>query len=152
MENIVIVAAARTAVGNFNGTLANIPAKTLGAKVIANLLQKTGLQPSQIDEVILGQVLAAGNGQNPARQAAIEAGLPVTVPSMTINKLCGSGLKSIHLATQAIRCEDAEIIIAGGQESMSLSPHILLKSRDGKRLGDWVMADSMIADGLTDAF
>lgn len=152
MENIVIVAAARTAVGNFNGTLAGIPAHSLGAKVIAHLLQRTGLLPHQIDEVILGQVLTAGVGQNPARQAAMEAGLPVEVPAMTINKVCGSGLKAVHLAAQALRCEDAEIIIAGGQENMSLAPHILPKSRQGMRMGDWTMQDSMVIDGLWDVF
>jgi acetyl-CoA C-acetyltransferase len=152
VENIVIVAAARTAVGNFNGTLAGIPAHSLGAKVIAHLLQRTGLLPHQIDEVILGQVLTAGVGQNPARQAAMEAGLPVEVPAMTINKVCGSGLKAVHLAAQALRCEDAEIIIAGGQENMSLAPHILPKSRQGMRMGDWTMQDSMVIDGLWDVF
>jgi acetyl-CoA C-acetyltransferase len=152
VENVVIVAAARTAVGNFNGTLANIPASTLGAKVIANLLERTSLQPNQIDEIILGQVLSAGTGQNSARQAALEAGLPFEVPAMTINKVCGSGLKAVHLATQAIRCDDAQIIIAGGQENMNLSPHILPKSRQGMRMGEWSMLDSMIVDGLWDAF
>jgi acetyl-CoA C-acetyltransferase len=152
MENVVIVAAARTAVGNFNGMLANLPASTLGAKVISYLLQQTGLQPNQIDEVILGQVLTAGVGQNPARQSAIAAGLPVEVPAMTINKVCGSGLKAVHLAAQAIRCQDAEIILAGGQENMSLAPHILPKSRQGMRMGEWVMPDSMIVDGLWDIF
>lgn len=152
MENIVIVAAARTAVGNFNGALAQIKASTLGAKVIIHLLEKTGLQPAQIDEVILGQVLTAGVGQNPARQALIEAGLPVEVPAMTINKVCGSGLKAVSLATQALRCGDGEIIIAGGQENMSLSPHILPKSRQGMRMGDWTMPDTMLVDGLWDIF
>jgi acetyl-CoA C-acetyltransferase len=152
VENIVIVAAARTAVGNFNGALAQIKASTLGAKVIIHLLEKTGLQPAQIDEVILGQVLTAGVGQNPARQALIEAGLPVEVPAMTINKVCGSGLKAVSLATQALRCGDGEIIIAGGQENMSLSPHILPKSRQGMRMGDWTMPDTMLVDGLWDIF
>ncbi|MEK8015970.1 MAG: acetyl-CoA C-acetyltransferase [Candidatus Parabeggiatoa sp.] len=152
MENIVIVAAARTAIANFNGSLANVSATKLGASVIANLLQRTGLQPDQVDEVILGQVLTAGVGQNPARQTTIEAGLPVSVPAMTINKVCGSGLKAVHLAAQAIRCQDAEIIIAGGQENMNLAPHILPKSRMGQRMGDWTMPDSMIVDGLWDIF
>jgi len=152
VENIVIVAAARTAVGNFNGTLANISATVLGAKVIAYLLEKTGLQPHQIDEVILGQVLTAGAGQNPARQTTLEAGLPIEVPAMTINKVCGSGLKAVHLAAQAIRCEDAQIIIAGGQENMNLAPHVLPKSRQGVRMGDWTMPDTMMIDGLWDAF
>ncbi|HID99665.1 MAG TPA: acetyl-CoA C-acetyltransferase [Thiotrichaceae bacterium] len=152
MENIVIVAAARTAIASFNGSLANVSATKLGASVIANLLQRTGLQPDQVDEVILGQVLTAGVGQNPARQTTIEAGLPVSVPAMTINKVCGSGLKAVHLAAQAIRCQDAEIIIAGGQENMNLAPHILPKSRVGQRMGDWTMPDSMIVDGLWDIF
>ena len=152
MENIVIVAAARTAVGNFNGQLASIPAHTLGAKVIEHLLKKTNLTPEQIDEVILGQVLTAGMGQNPARQASLNAGLPIETPAMTINKLCGSGLKAVHLAVQAIRCQDADIIIAGGQENMSMSPHILPKSRQGMKMGDWSMQDSMIVDGLWDVF
>jgi acetyl-CoA C-acetyltransferase len=152
VENIVIVAAARTAVGNFNGALAQIKASSLGAKVITHLLETTGLQPAQIDEVILGQVLTAGVGQNPARQALIEAGLPVEVPAMTINKVCGSGLKAVSLATQALRCGDGEVIIAGGQENMSISPHILPKSRQGIRMGDWTMPDSMLIDGLWDVF
>jgi acetyl-CoA C-acetyltransferase len=152
VENIVIVAAGRTAIGNFNGTLANIPATTLGAKVIAHLLEKTGLQPNQIDEVILGQVLTAGAGQNTARQTTLEAGLPIEVPAMTINKVCGSSLKAVHLATQAIRCEDAQIIIAGGQENMNLAPHVLPKSRQGMRMGNWTMPDTMLIDGLWDVF
>ena len=152
MENVVIVAAGRTPVGNFNGTLADLPANTLGAKVIAGLLQRAGLNPDQIDEVILGQVLTAGSGQNPARQTVIEAGLPIGVPAMTINKVCGSGLKAVHLAAQAIRCGDADVIIAGGQENMSASPHVLPKSRQGVKLGDWSLVDTMMSDGLSDAF
>lgn len=152
MENVVIVAAGRTPVGNFNGTLADLPANTLGAKVIAGLLQRAGLNPDQVDEVILGQVLTAGAGQNPARQAVIEAGLPIGVPAMTINKVCGSGLKAVHLAAQAIRCGDADVIIAGGQENMSASPHVLPKSRQGVKLGDWNLVDTMMCDGLSDAF
>jgi acetyl-CoA C-acetyltransferase len=151
-DNVVIVAATRTAVGNFGGSLANIPAHTLGAAVIADVIKRAGIKPEQVDEVIFGQVLTAGTGQNPARQAAIHAGLPNTVPCMTINKVCGSGLKTIHLAAQAIKCGDADIIIAGGQESMSLSPHVLPKSRNGTKMGDWKMQDSMIVDGLWDAF
>ncbi len=151
-ENIVIVAAGRTAVGAFDGALSNLPASTLGAKVITALLNRTGIKPEQVDEVILGQVLTAGVGQNPARQAAIEAGLPVTTPCMTINKVCGSGLKAVHLAAQALRCGDAEIIVAGGQENMSQAPHFLPSSRDGTKLGDWTLKDSMIVDGLWDAF
>ena len=151
-EDVVIVAAGRTAVGSFGGTLSQIPASSLGAKVIAAVLERSGLKPEQVDEVIMGQILTAGVGQNPARQAAIEAGLPVSVPCMTINKVCGSGLKSVHLAAQAIRCGDAEVIIAGGQENMSLAPHVLPKSRVGTKIGDWAMKDSMIVDGLWDAF
>ena len=151
-ENIVIVAALRTAVASFGGGLAGIPAKDLGATVIKALLEKTGIKPEQVDEVILGQVLTAGAGQNPARQAVIAAGLPHAVPALTINKVCGSGLKAVHLAYQAVACGDAEIVIAGGQESMSLSPHVLPKSRDGQKMGDWQLKDSMIVDGLWDAF
>ena len=151
-NNVVIVAAVRTAIGNFGGTLSHIPAHELGAHVIKALLQRTGLQPEQIDEVILGQVLTAGSGQNPARQAAIAAGLPYSCPAMTINKVCGSGLKAVHLAAQSIKCGDADIVIAGGQENMSLAPHVLPRSREGQRLGEWKLADSMIVDGLWDAF
>jgi len=151
-EKAVIVAAGRTAIGAFGGALSEIPAHHLGAKVIAALLQRSGIQPAQVDEVIMGQVLAAGAGQNPARQAALQAGLPHTVPCMTINKVCGSGLKSVHLAAQAIKCGDADIVIAGGQENMSLSPHVLPRSRTGQRMGDWALKDTMIVDGLWDAF
>jgi acetyl-CoA C-acetyltransferase len=151
-DNVVIVAAARTAVGNFGGSLSGLPAHTLGATVIAEVVKRAGIKPEQVDEVIFGQVLTAGTGQNPARQAAIHAGLPNSVPSMTINKVCGSGLKTVHLAAQAIKCGDADIIIAGGQENMSLSPHVLPKSRNGQKMGDWKMQDSMIVDGLWDAF
>jgi acetyl-CoA C-acetyltransferase len=151
-ENIVIVAALRTAVGSFGGSLAGIAAKDLGATVIKALLEQTKIDPAQVDEVILGQVLTAGTGQNPARQAVIAAGLPHAVPALTINKVCGSGLKAVHLAYQAVACGDAEIVIAGGQESMSQSPHVLPKSRDGQKMGDWQMKDSMIVDGLWDAF
>jgi acetyl-CoA C-acetyltransferase len=151
-QNIVIVAAARTAVGSFGGTLSSLPAADLGAIVVKGLLEKTGINPEQVDEVILGQVLTAATGQNPARQAAIKAGLPVKVPCMTINKVCGSGLKAVHLAMQGVACGDGEIIIAGGQESMSQSPHALPKSRDGQRMGDWKMVDTMVLDGLWDIF
>jgi acetyl-CoA C-acetyltransferase len=151
-DNVVIVAAARTAIGNFSGALAGIPASDLGAKVIAGLLERTGLQPEQVDEVILGQVLTAGCGQNPARQATLGAGLPVGVPAMTINKVCGSGLKAVHLAMQAVACGDAEIVIAGGQENMSMSPHVVPGSRNGTKMGDWKLKDTMIVDGLWDAF
>ena len=152
MNNAVIVAAGRTAIGSFGGTLSQIPASSLGAKVIAGLLERSGIGTDQVNEVILGQVLTAGVGMNPARQATIEAGLPHTVPAMTINKVCGSGLKAVHLATQAVRCGDAEIVVAGGQESMSLSPHVLPKSRAGAKMGDWKLKDTMINDGLWDIF
>ncbi len=151
-ENIVIVAAGRTAVGNFRGSLAGIPASELGAKVIKHLLEQTGVVPDQVDEVILGQVLTAAQGQNPARQATLNAGLPQQVPAMTINKVCGSGLKAVHLAWQAVATGDADIVIAGGQENMSLSGHLLPRSREGQRMGDWKMQDTMIVDGLWDAF
>ncbi len=152
MENVVIVAAGRTAIGSFGGALAGLPASALGAQVIATLLARTGIQAADVNEVILGQVLTAGTGQNPARQAAIAAGIPVSVPSMTINKVCGSGLKAVHLAAQAIRCGDAEVVVAGGQENMSLAPHLLASSRNGTKMGDWTLKDSMIVDGLWDAF
>jgi acetyl-CoA C-acetyltransferase len=151
-ENIVIVAATRSAIGTFGGSLAGIPAHELGAKVIAGLLQKTGVKPEQVDEVILGQVLTAGSGQNPARQASLAAGLPVETPALTINKVCGSGLKAVHLAMQAVACGDAGVVIAGGQENMSRSPHVLPNSRNGAKMGDWKMLDTMIVDGLWDAF
>ncbi len=151
-DNIVIVAAVRTAVGSFGGSLSSLPATELGSTVLKALLERTGVKPDQIDEVILGQVLTAGTGQNPARQTVIKAGLPVEVPAMTINKVCGSGLKAVHLAMQAVACGDADIVIAGGQESMSQSPHVLPRSREGQRMGDWKMVDSMIVDGLWDAF
>ena len=152
MTDIVIVAAARTAVGKFGGALAKTPASELGAVVIKDLLRRTGLSGDQISEVILGQVLTAGCGQNPARQAVIKAGLPQGVPAMTINKVCGSGLKAVMLGAQAIRDGDAEIVIAGGQESMSSSPHVLPNSRDGQRMGNWQMVDTMINDGLWDVY
>jgi acetyl-CoA C-acetyltransferase len=152
MTDIVIVAAARTAVGKFGGTLAKTPASDLGAAVIADLLKRTGLAGDQISEVILGQVLQAGTGQNPARQAVIKSGLPQGVPAFTINKVCGSGLKAVMLAAQAIRDGDADIVIAGGQESMSLSPHVLPNSRDGQRMGNWQLVDTMVNDGLWDVY
>lgn len=152
MQDVVIVAATRTAVGSFQGSLAGIPAVDLGAAVIRQLLAQTGIDPAQVDEVIMGQVLTAGAGQNPARQAAIKAGLPHAVPAMTLNKVCGSGLKALHLAAQAIRCGDAEVMIAGGQENMSLSNYVLPGARTGLRMGHSQMIDSMISDGLWDAF
>ena len=152
MTDIVIVAAARTAVGKFGGSLAKTAAPELGAAVVQELLKRSKLNGDQIGEVILGQVLQAGAGQNPARQTVVKSGLPHTVPAMTINKVCGSGLKAVMLAAQAIRDGDSEIIIAGGQESMSMSPHVLQGSRDGQRMGDWKMVDSMIVDGLWDVY
>jgi acetyl-CoA C-acetyltransferase len=152
MDEIVIVAAARTGVGKFGGTLARIPATDLGAHVIKGLIASTGVDPAAISEVIMGQVLTAGVGQNAARQAVIRGGLPDHVPAMTINKVCGSGLKATHLAAQALRCGDAEIIIAGGQENMSASPHVLNNSRDGFRMGDAKLTDTMIVDGLWDVY
>ena len=152
MNEVVITAALRSAVGKFNGSIAKVPASALGAHVIKALLARSGVQPNQISEVIMGQALTAGVGQNPARQALIHAGLPETVPGMTIGKVCGSGLKATHLAAQAIKCGDADIIIAGGQENMSASPHILQGSRDGFRMGDAKLLDSMINDGLWDAY
>jgi acetyl-CoA C-acetyltransferase len=152
MTDIVIVAAARTAVGKFGGSLAGIAAPDLGAAVIQGLLARTGLAGDQIGEVILGQVLTAGSGQNPARQSVIKSGLPNAVPAMTINKVCGSGLKAVMLAAQAIRDGDSEIVIAGGQENMSASPHVLMNSRNGARMGDTKLVDTMINDGLWDVY
>ncbi len=152
MTEVVIVAAARTAIGSFNGSLASVSAPKLGAVVIKALLTKTGVAAEHISDVLLGQVLTAGSGQNVARQATIHAGLPESCPAMTINMVCGSGLRAIHLAAQAIKAGDAEIIIAGGQENMSASPHVLAGSRDGFRMGDAKLVDSMIVDGLWDAF
>ena len=152
MQDVVIVAATRTAVGSFQGSLAGISAVDLGAAVIRALLEQTGLDGAEVDEVILGQVLTAGAGQNPARQAAIKAGLPVAVPALTLNKVCGSGLKALHLGAQAIRCGDAAVIIAGGQESMSLAPYVMPGARTGLRMGHGQVLDSMITDGLWDAF
>jgi acetyl-CoA C-acetyltransferase len=152
MDDVVIVAAGRTAVGKFGGSLAKIPASELGAHVIKGLLAQTGIDPNLIGEAILGQVLTAAVGQNAARQAVIKAGLPSSIPAFTINKVCGSGLKATHLAAQAIKCGDANIIIAGGQENMSASPHAMNGSRDGFRMGDFKMIDTMIVDGLWDVY
>ncbi len=152
MKNVVIVEAVRTPIGAFGGSLSSLSASKMGAVVIKALLERSGVAADQIDEVILGQVLTAGSGQNAARQSVLEAGLPQECPALTINKVCGSGLKAVQLAAQAIKCGDADIIIAGGQENMSASPHVLPKSRDGQRMGDWKMLDSMIVDGLWDAF
>lgn len=152
MEDIVIVAAARTAVGKFGGSLAKVSAPELGATVIKALLDRTGVAADQIGEVIMGQVLAAGAGQNPARQAMMKAGIAKETPALTINAVCGSGLKSVMLAAQAVAWGDSEIVIAGGQENMSASGHVVPGSRDGQRMGDWKMVDTMINDGLTDAY
>jgi len=151
-ENIVIAAAGRTAIGRFGGTLAGISAPDLGAHTIRSLLAKHGIAPDAVDEVIMGQVLTAGSGQNPARQASIKAGLPDSVPALTINKVCGSGLKAVMMAAQSVALGDAELVVAGGQENMSAAPHVLPNSRTGKRMGDWKLIDSMITDGLWDAF
>lgn len=152
MTDVVIVAAKRTAIGKFGGALAKVPAAELGAVVIRALLAETGVKPEQVSEVILGQVLAAGCGQNPARQSIIKAGLPQTTVGFTINKVCGSGLKAVMLAVQAIKAGDADIVIAGGQENMSASPHVLQGSRDGFRMGDAKLIDTMIVDGLWDVY
>jgi len=152
MEEVLIVGAARTAIGKFGGTLARMPASELGALVIRQVLARAGVAPEQVSEVIMGQVLAAGVGQNPARQAAIRAGLPDLIPAMTINKVCGSGLKAAILGAQSIANGDADIVVAGGQESMSLAPHVLMGSRDGFRMGDAKMLDSMVVDGLWDVY
>ena len=152
MEDIVIVSAARTAVGKFGGALAKTPATELGSIVIREAIARAGLSSDQIGEVIMGQVLAAGVGQNPARQASMKAGVAKETPALTINAVCGSGLKSVMLAAQAVAWGDSEIVVAGGQENMSLSPHVLNGSRDGQRMGDWKMVDSMIVDGLWDVY
>lgn len=148
----VIVAATRSAIGSFGGSLAPLSAVEIGTQILQGLLQKAGIDGADIDEVILGQVLTAGCGQNPARQTAIHAGLPFTTSAITINKVCGSGLKAVHMAHQAIQCGDAELVVAGGQESMSQAAHVLPNSRSGKRLGNWNMVDTMVHDGLWDAF
>ena len=152
MEDIVIVAAARTAVGKFGGSLAKTPAPEMGAAVVAEVLKRSGLQADQVNEVILGQVLAAGAGQNPARQSVIKSGLSQATPALTINAVCGSGLKAVMLAAQSVAYGDSDIVIAGGQENMSAAPHVLLGSRDGQRMGDWKMTDTMIVDGLWDVY
>lgn len=152
MKEVVIVAAGRSAVGNFLGTLSKMPATVLGSKIIAGVIERAGIKPEQVDEVIMGQILTAGARQNPARQSSIGAGIPNTTPAMTVDKLCGSGMKSVHLATQAIKLGDADIIIAGGQENMTLAPHLILDARTGTRMGPGRMEDSLIYDGLTDVF
>ena len=151
-NDIAILAATRTAIGSFQGTLSGLPAHALGAALIRGIVEKTGIAPAEIDEVVLGQILTAGSGQNPARQAAIAAGLPHAVPALSLNKVCGSGLKAVHLAAQAIALGDADLVLAGGQESMSLAPYVLPKARTGLRLGHAQLEDSLIRDGLWDAF
>lgn len=152
MKEVVIVAAGRTAVGNFLGALSKVPATVLGSKVIAGVIERAGIKPEQVEEVIMGQILTAGARQNPARQSSMGAGIPNTTPAMTVDKLCGSGMKSVHLATQAIKLGDADIIVAGGQENMTLAPHLILDGRTGTRMGPGRMEDSLIYDGLTDVF
>ena len=152
MTDIVIAGALRTAIGKFGGSLARIPAPELGATVIKALLAQHGVAPDRVSEVILGQVLTAASGQNPARQALIKSGIPNTVPALTINAVCGSGLKAVMLAAQAVACGDADIVVAGGQENMSASPHALPGSRDGFRMGDAKLVDTMIVDGLWDVY
>ena len=152
MEDIVIVSAARTAVGKFGGSLAKVAATELGSIVIREALARANVGLDQVGEVIMGQVLAAGAGQNPARQASLKAGVAKETPGLTINAVCGSGLKAVMLAAQAVAWGDSEIVVAGGQENMSASPHVLLGSRDGQRMGDWKMIDSMIVDGLWDVY
>ena len=152
MEDIVIVSATRTAVGKFGGALSKVPATELGSIVIREALSRAGVAPDQVGEVIMGQVLTAGVGQNPARQAMMKAGVAKETPALTINAVCGSGLKSVMLAAQAVATGDSEIVVAGGQENMSLSPHVLNGSRDGQRMGDWKMTDTMIVDGLWDVY
>ncbi len=151
-DDVVIVAAGRTAIGSFGGSLSSVKATELGKQVIQGLLEQTGLQAEQVDEVILGQVLTAGTGQNPARQSALEAGLTQETPAITINHVCGSGLKAVHLAWQSVMCGDSEIVIAGGQENMSQSNHVMPNSRNGQKMGDWKMVDTMVHDGLWCAF
>jgi len=152
MQEVVIAAAGRSAVGNFGGTLAPLSAAEIGAQVIRGVLGRAGIDPAVIDEVVLGQVLTAACGMNPARQSSLNAGLPITTPAMTINKVCGSGLKTTHMAAQAIGLGDAEVMLVGGQESMSNAPHALPNSRKGQRMGPWKMEDTMIRDGLWDVF
>ena len=152
MKEVVIVGALRTPIGCFQGTLARHSAVELGSMVVKALIESSGVNAHAVDEVILGQVLTAGAGQNPARQSAIKGGLPNTVSAITINDVCGSGLKALHLATQAIQCGEADIVIAGGQENMSRAPHVLTDSRTGAQLGNSQLVDSLVHDGLWDAF
>lgn len=152
MEDVIIAGALRTAIGRFGGSLAGIPASTLGSLLVKTLLQRHSIPADAVNDVILGQVLTAGCGQNPARQSALGAGLPQETPAITVNQLCGSGLRAVMLAAQTIRSGEAELVIAGGQENMSAAPHVLPSSRLGQKMGDWTLRDTMIVDGLTDAF
>ena len=152
MKEVVIVAAVRTAIGSFGGSLKDISAVELGSLVIKNAIERASLRPEQVDEVIMGNVLGAGLGQNVARQMSVHAGVPVTVPAFTINKVCGSGLKAVQLATQAVLCGDAEVVVAGGAENMSQAPYILPNQRWGSRMGNATVVDTMLRDGLTDGF
>lgn len=152
MNEAVIVAACRSAVGKFSGALSSMPAAHLGGDIISHLLRRAGVEAAAVDDVIMGQVLTAGVGQNPARQAAMRAGIPAATPAITINQVCGSGLRAVHLAAQAIACGESDVIVVGGQENMSASPHVLNNSRLGIRLGDGALVDTMVYDGLTDVF
>jgi acetyl-CoA C-acetyltransferase len=152
MEDVVIVGAGRTPIGTFMGGLSSLSAAELGAQTIKAVLERAGVAPDAVDEVIIGQVLTAAVGMNPARQATLMAGLPQRVPAMTINQVCGSGLRAVNLAAQSIRCGDAQVVICGGQENMSLAPHALPRSRSGQRMGPWQLEDTMIRDGLWDVF
>jgi acetyl-CoA C-acetyltransferase len=152
MSHVVIVGACRTAIGRFLGSLKGIPATDLGALVVRETVRRSGLRPEEVDEVIMGHVIQAGTGQNPARQAALKGGLPVTVPALTVNKVCGSGLKAVMLAAQAVRLHDHEVVVAGGMESMSNAPYLIGGAREGMRLGHGEMVDSMIRDGLWDVY
>ncbi|MEW6272074.1 MAG: beta-ketoacyl synthase N-terminal-like domain-containing protein, partial [Thermodesulfobacteriota bacterium] len=152
LEEAVLVAACRTPIGRFQGALAPLPAPRLGAVAIRDALRRAAIEPAEVDEVIFGNVLTAGLGQAPARQAALAAGIPDAVPALTVNKVCGSGLKAVMLAAQAIRAGDARVVVAGGQESMSNAPFLLRGARDGWRLGDQQAADSLLHDGLLDAY
>ncbi|AMN36691.1 acetyl-CoA C-acetyltransferase [Clostridium perfringens] len=152
MREVVIASAVRTALGSFGGSLKDVPAVDLGALVIKEALNKAGVKPECVDEVLMGNVIQAGLGQNPARQAAVKAGLPVEIPSMTINKVCGSGLRCVALAAQMIKAGDADVIVAGGMENMSQGPYVLRTARFGQRMGDGKMVDAMVNDALTDAF
>ena len=152
MKEVVIVAAGRTAIGAFLGTLANVPATDLGTTVVKGLLEKSGVKPEDVEEVILGQILSAGTGQGPARQVSINSGIPYTATAYSLNMLCGSGLRAVELAVQQIQLGEHDVVVAGGIESMDMSPHILPGSRNGVKMGPWKMEDTMLRDGLTEVF